>query len=111
MWSSKPTPSATGRQRVTAARLGEHACSLADIRRSDLVVLVGADPQAEGPLLALAVRQAVRAGGQVVVIDPRPVELPCRFTPLPLVAEQLGDALLFLAAARRGDLLTAIRRG
>jgi len=90
--------------RVTAARLGEHACSLADIRRSDLVVLVGADPQAEGPLLALAVRQAVRAGGQVVVIDPRPVELPCRFTHLPLLAEQLGDALLILGGGAPGAL-------
>jgi NADH-quinone oxidoreductase subunit G len=85
--------------RVTVARLGAHACSLADVRRSDLVVLIGADPQAEGPLLALAVRQAVRAGGQVVVIDPRPVDLPCRFTHLPLPAELLGDALGYLAGA------------
>jgi NADH-quinone oxidoreductase subunit G len=90
--------------RITAARLGTHACSLADVRRSDLVVLVGADPQAEGPLLALAVRQAVRAGGQVVVIDPRPVNLPCRFTHLPLPAEQLDVALRFLAGDVPGVL-------
>ncbi len=85
--------------RLAAARLGNKACSLADIRSSDLVVLVGADPLAEGPLLALAVRQAVRSGGRVVVIDPRPVALPCRFTHLPLPADQLGEALRCLAGA------------
>src|SRR5512139_156490 len=37
--------------RVTEAHLERHVCSLADVRRSDLVVLVGADPLAEGPLL------------------------------------------------------------
>jgi NADH-quinone oxidoreductase subunit G len=83
--------------RVAAARSGAHPCSLADIRLSDLVIMVGIDPMAEGPLLALAVRQATRAGAAVVVIDPRPVALPCRFTHLPLPAEQLGTALEYLA--------------
>lgn len=83
--------------RVAAARSGAHPCSLADIRRSDLVVMIGLDPLAEGPLLALAARQATRTGATVVVIDPRPVELPCRFDHLPLPAEQLGTALDYLA--------------
>jgi NADH-quinone oxidoreductase subunit G len=30
----------------------------------------------EAPMLALALRQAVRNGARVVVLDPRPVELP-----------------------------------
>ncbi|MCM2264194.1 MAG: 2Fe-2S iron-sulfur cluster-binding protein, partial [Desulfuromonadales bacterium] len=90
--------------RITEAHLERYARSLADVRRSDLVVLVGADPLAEGPLLALAIRQAVRAGGRVVVIDPRPVELPCSFTHLPLPAEQLDDALHFFTEEASGAL-------
>jgi len=90
--------------RITEARLEPHTRSLADIRRSDLLVLVGAEPLAEGPLLALAVRQAVRAGGRVVVIDPRRVELPCRFTHLPLPAERLDDALRFFIEGAPGAL-------
>jgi NADH-quinone oxidoreductase subunit G len=95
--------------RITAARLGRHAVSLDDIRRSDLLVLAGADPLAEGPLLALAIRQATRAGGRVVVIDPRPVELPCRFTHLPLSGEGLSDALRFLAGGNTGALTAEIQ--
>ncbi len=82
--------------RVLASRLGEHARSLEDIRQSDLIVLFGADPLAEGPVLALAMRQAVRNGGKVVVIDPRPVELPCAASYLPLAPERLADVLTAL---------------
>ena len=87
--------------RTLAARLGEHARSLEDIRQSDLIMLFGADPLAEGPMLAIAMRQAVRNGGRVVVIDPRPVELPCAATHLPLSARRLPAAL---AAIGQGDL-------
>ncbi|MHB8707906.1 MAG: NADH-quinone oxidoreductase subunit NuoG [Desulfuromonadales bacterium] len=90
--------------RISEAHLERHACSLADVRRSDLVVLVGADPLAEGPLLALAIRQAVRAGGRAVVIGPHPVELPCRVTHLPLPAGQFDDALRCLAGGDPGTL-------
>jgi NADH-quinone oxidoreductase subunit G len=87
--------------RTLAARLGEHARSLEDIRQSDLIMLFGADPLAEGPMLAIAMRQAVRNGGRVVVIDPRPVELPCAATHLSLSARRLPAAL---AAIGQGDL-------
>jgi len=99
--------------RIAEAHSEQHACSLADVRRGDLVVLVGADPLAEGPLLALAIRQAVRAGGRVVVIDPRPVELPCRFTHLALPAGQLEAALRCLAGSKPEvfDAQTAARLG
>lgn len=93
--------------RVAAGRPAAHLSSLADIRRSDLLVLVGADPLAEGPLLALAARQAARAGGRVVVIDPRPVELPCSFTHLPLPAAQLEPALHCLAGGPGEGLAAA----
>lgn len=83
--------------RTLAAGLGEHVRSLEDIRQSDLIILVGADPLAEGPMLALAIRQAVRNGGRVVVIDPRPVALPCAASHLPLEPERLPDVLTALA--------------
>jgi NADH-quinone oxidoreductase subunit G len=79
--------------RTLAASLGKQARSLEDIRQSDLIVLFGADPLAEGPMLALAMRQAVRIGGKVVVIDPRPVALPCSASHLPLAPERLAEVL------------------
>jgi len=83
--------------RTLAAGLGTKARSLEEIRQSDCVLLVGADPFAEGPLLALALRQAVRAGGHVAVLDPRPVQLPCPAAHLPLPPGRLPEALAALA--------------
>jgi NADH-quinone oxidoreductase subunit G len=93
--------------RATAAGLGEHARSLEEIRQSDFVLLVGADPLAEGPLLALAVRQALRAGGQAAVLDPRPVQLPGAAAHLPLAPERLPAALDALVT---GDFATFDRQ-
>ncbi|HXV22324.1 MAG TPA: molybdopterin-dependent oxidoreductase, partial [Desulfuromonadales bacterium] len=90
-------PSRDRAARTLAAGLGDKARSLEDIRKSDFVLLVGADPLAEGPLLALALRQATRAGGHVAVLDPRPVELPCPAPHLPLAPERLPAALAALA--------------
>jgi NADH-quinone oxidoreductase subunit G len=84
--------------RATAAGLGGHVRSLEDIRHSDFVLLIGADPLAEGPLLALAVRQALRAGGQAAVLDPRPVQLPGTAAHLPLTPERLPAALAALVS-------------
>ncbi len=86
--------------RAAAAGL-DRVRSLEEIRGSDLVILAGADPLAEGPMLALALRQAVRQGGQVAVLDPRPVSLPCEASHLPLSPERLPAAL---AALSGGDL-------
>ena len=91
-----PHPGRDRAARVVAARLGARARSLEEVRHSDLIVVVGADPLAEGPLLALALRQAVRASGRVLVLDPRPVALPCAFERLPLAAEKLPAALATL---------------
>ena len=88
--------------RTLAAALGQKARSLAEIGRSDLLILIGADPLAEAPLLALALRQAVRAGGQMAILDPRPVRLPCACAHLPLSPEQLLPALQALAAGAAG---------
>jgi len=92
-----PHPGHDRAARVATARLGNKVRRLEDIRHSDLILVVGADPLAEGPMLALALRQAVRAGGRVLTIDPRPVRLPCAAEHLPLAAERLSAALQALA--------------
>lgn len=110
---------------VAAFDLADRLVSLEKVRQSDLVVVLGVDPLAEAPMLAVALRQAVRNNGRVLVYDPRPVELPCEFehqavAPLQLRAlleqgkgpdsEQLRDLLVkaerpVLVAG--GDLLGA----
>lgn len=113
--------------RQTAGTLSGQLASLGQVRQSDLIVVFGADPLADGPMLALALRQAVRKGGRVVILDPRPVELPCDFEHHAMTQEQIlrllaghGDSELFnslltdLMAARQpilvggGDLLGGV---
>jgi NADH-quinone oxidoreductase subunit G len=84
--------------RVAATRPPEAIAGLEDVRQSDLTVLVGADPLAEAPMLALALRQAARRGGRVVVLDPRPVELPLSFERHVARPDQLNTFLRGLAA-------------
>ncbi len=91
--------------RLVAARLGDRACSLADVRRSDLLVVIGADLLAEGPMAAVAVRQAARSGARVVVIDPRPIDLPCRFEHLAAEPARLAAILRGLASGQTKNLL------
>lgn len=64
---------------TVAFDLSGQLASLEDVRQSDLVLVAGVDPLAEAPMLAVGLRQVVRNGGQVMVYDPRPVELPCEF--------------------------------
>lgn len=64
---------------TVAFDLSDQLGSLEDVRQSDFVLVVGVDPLAEAPMLAVGLRQVVRSGGQVMVYDPRPVELPCEF--------------------------------
>lgn len=85
--------------RSLAAGLGSRTRSLEDIRQSDCLVLVGSDPVNEAPMLALAIRQAVRKGAVVAVLDPRPVTLPCEAVHLPLVPDQFAAALQVLSGA------------
>lgn len=69
------------------------AVSLREIEQADLVLVAGADPIHEAPMLALALRQAVQKGAAVVVLDPRPVFLPCGFIHIPTAPEALGPVL------------------
>mgnify|MGYP005842478199 CR=1 FL=1 len=86
---------------VAAFDLSDRLAGLAAVRASDLILVVGVDPLAEAPLLALALRQAVRNGGQVVVLDPRPVELPCAFEHRPLDPLALQQQLIYGSLERR----------
>jgi NADH-quinone oxidoreductase subunit G len=57
----------------------ELAVSMNDLSAAHDVLVVGADPLNEAPMLALALRQVQRRGGRVTVIDPRKIDLPFEF--------------------------------
>ena len=75
--------------------------SLQDLESADLILVVGADPLNESPVLALSIRQAWRRGAKVVVLDPRPISLPLEFRHL---AVRVDDLDTCLAALVRGGL-------
>lgn len=83
--------------RILAAKVGHRSRNLEDIHHSDLIVLVGIDPLAEAPLLALALRQAALNGCQIAVIDPRPIKLPCNFKHLPLPVNHFTSCMEVLS--------------
>ena len=83
-------------RKVKAAvnRLDERlAVSLRELEAADFIVLVGADPVNEAPMLALALRQSQRRGAKIAVLDPRPVFLPFEFEPLPVPPGHLDATL------------------
>jgi NADH-quinone oxidoreductase subunit G len=100
----QPAAFSTGAQarkvRAAVSRLDEClAVSLGEVERADFILVLGADPVNEAPMLALALRQAQRNGASVVVIDPRPVFLPFPFEHLPLAPGALDLALSALMKA------------
>ena len=72
------------------------AISLREIERADFVLVIGADPLQEAPMLALAMRQAWRQGTPVIVLDPRPVSLPLEFRHQPVLPGGLTACLQVL---------------
>ncbi len=78
----------------------ELAISLQAVEKADFIMVMGADPINEAPMLALALRQAQRNGATIVVLDPRPVSLPLDFIHLPVALNELGfySGLLIKAA-------------
>jgi NADH-quinone oxidoreductase subunit G len=60
------------------------AISLREVEQADAIVVSGADPIQEAPMLALAMRQAQRAGAKVVVLGPDPISLPFEYELRPL---------------------------
>lgn len=94
--------------RMAASIPSGQLASLQQLRGSDFVLVVGVDPLSEAPVLALALRQVVRAGGRVVVLDPRPVELPCEFEHHALTQEAL---LRGISAPEEDVLFEGLRQG
>ena len=82
------------------------ARGLAEAAKADFILCLGTDVTNEGPMLALALRQAFRRKAKVVVADPRCLSLPLHFSRLTLPARDLPAwARLFAALAERpGDL-------
>jgi len=66
------------------------AVSLRELESADFILVVGADPINEAPMLALAMRQAQRSGGKIAVIDPRPVSLPFEFHHLRVTPDEVN---------------------
>jgi len=82
------------RIKTAASRLeADTAVSLRQVELADVILVVGADPINEAPMLAMAMRQAWRRGARVVVIDPRPVFLPFDFDHLPAAPEEMARGL------------------
>ncbi len=73
------------------------ALSMRELEGCDFIVVAGADPVNEAPMLALALRQAQRRGAKVAVLDPRPVELPFPFEHFPVPFDGLDLCLNLLA--------------
>ncbi|WP_303722916.1 NADH-quinone oxidoreductase subunit NuoG [Malonomonas rubra] len=95
---------------VAAFDLADRLASLEKIRQSDLVVLLGVDPLAEAPMLAVALRQAVKKGGQVLAYDPRSIELPCVFEQQSMSPLQLLELLDQDKSPESGRLLDLLKK-
>ncbi len=67
------------------------AVSLGAVSVADAVVVIGADPLNEGPMLTLSLRQAHRQGGRITVIDPRPIEMKLEFDHLAVHPSELNQ--------------------
>jgi len=89
-----PEPVREKKDRRAACRLSAGLSRpMMELERSDLIILAGADPLNEAPMLALIMRQAARNGARVVVLDPRPLSLPFEFTHIPTPPERLSTSL------------------
>jgi NADH-quinone oxidoreductase subunit G len=86
------------------------AISMAELARSDFVLVVGADPINEAPMLALALRQAHRNGGTIAVIDPRPVSLPLPFDHLAVAPRHVDLCLeVLVGGALNGEAADGVK--
>ncbi len=76
------------------------AVSQGAVSVAEYILVIGADPINEAPMLALSLRQAQRQGGRIVVVDPRAVEMPLAYDHLPVPVAAMATVLRhFIAAA------------
>ena len=76
-----------------------NAISLEDIETFDGILVVGADPVNEAPMLALSLRQAVRKGAEVLCLDSRPLDLPFDFQQISASPRQIHSLLEAVTAS------------
>ena len=67
--------------------------SLSGIEKSDCIIVIGAAPLSEAPMLALSLRKAALNGAEVAVIDPRPVAMPLPFLHIPARKHDMESCL------------------
>jgi NADH-quinone oxidoreductase subunit G len=88
------TPAMAHKVKKAVSSLDERwAISMRQIEKADFILVIGADPVNEAPMLALTMRQAFRNGATIAVMDPRPVFLPFEFEHLPVVPGDLEPCL------------------
>lgn len=71
----------------------ENVVSMKAVESADMILAVGADALDEAPMLALAMRQAWRAGAGVAAIDPRNLEWPFEFQQVVAEPDEIVDLL------------------
>jgi NADH-quinone oxidoreductase subunit G len=87
-------PALERKVKAAVGRLDERlAVSMRQIETTDFILAAGVDPVNEAPMLALALRQALRQGATLAVLDPRPISLPCEFQHLAVSPGELDTAL------------------
>jgi formate dehydrogenase alpha subunit len=82
-----------------ATGTGAASGSYADIEKATTIVIAGANPTEAHPVIGARIRQAVRRGARLVIIDPRTIEL-CALANLHLQIEPGTNVALFNAVAR-----------
>jgi len=107
LWPDAQTARAV--QTAAACLAPELRLSMKELEDADFILVVGADPVNEAPMLALALRQAQRQGATIAVCDPRPVALPFAFEHLALAPPFLADAIRIFARAAAGPPQAGVR--
>ncbi len=85
----------------------ELAVSLAADTEAHDVLVIGADPINEAPMLALSLRQVQRCGGHVTVVDPRGIQLPFDFDHWAVHPSAMGGIVQALIDEISGNGTTA----
>jgi NADH-quinone oxidoreductase subunit G len=80
------------------------AVSMTGLAAAPDVLVLGADPINEAPMLALALRQVQRRGGRVTVVDPRGIKLPFACDQLTVAPQEMAAVVQALIRQIDSDL-------
>lgn len=78
---------------------GAASAAYTDIEKAHTIIVAGANPTEAHPIIGARIKQAVRRGARLIVIDPRSIEL-CGWADLHLQLKPGTNVLLFNALAR-----------